>query len=140
LWKEFSHGRAIETRYVERRADGSWQFASYYLHANCGHCHNSVGSLAPLDLALTQSVAHPTDSAAQVLRSIIDIPSEFRPKGHALMRVSPGSHSTSVLALRMDSRDPIEQMPPLGTQLVDSDARNLVFRWIQELQTQSQPQ
>lgn len=29
LWKEFSHGRAIETRYVERLADGSWRFAAY---------------------------------------------------------------------------------------------------------------
>jgi hypothetical protein len=30
LWKEFSHaGRAVETRYIERRADGSWQFAAY---------------------------------------------------------------------------------------------------------------
>jgi hypothetical protein len=29
LWKEFSFGRAVETRYMERRADGSWAFASY---------------------------------------------------------------------------------------------------------------
>jgi len=30
LWKEFSHGgRAVETRYIERLADGSWRFATY---------------------------------------------------------------------------------------------------------------
>jgi hypothetical protein len=29
LWKEFSFGRAIETRYIERLADGSWRFAAY---------------------------------------------------------------------------------------------------------------
>jgi hypothetical protein len=30
LWKEFSHGgRPVETRYIERTADGSWRFASY---------------------------------------------------------------------------------------------------------------
>jgi len=29
LWKEFSYGAAIETRYVERLADGSWRFAAY---------------------------------------------------------------------------------------------------------------
>jgi hypothetical protein len=29
LWKEFSFGRRIETRYIERLADGSWRFASY---------------------------------------------------------------------------------------------------------------
>ena len=29
LWKQFSHGRALETRYIERLADGSWRFATY---------------------------------------------------------------------------------------------------------------
>ena len=30
LWKEFSHGgRRVETRYIERRADGRWRFAAY---------------------------------------------------------------------------------------------------------------
>lgn len=29
LWKEFRHGRALETRYLERLADGRWRFAAY---------------------------------------------------------------------------------------------------------------
>lgn len=29
LWKEFALGRRIETRYIERVADGSWRFATY---------------------------------------------------------------------------------------------------------------
>jgi mono/diheme cytochrome c family protein len=29
LWKEFAFGRPIETRYIERLADGSWRFATY---------------------------------------------------------------------------------------------------------------
>lgn len=29
LWKEFSHDRPIETRLIERRADGSWRYATY---------------------------------------------------------------------------------------------------------------
>lgn len=29
LWKEFRHGRAIETRYIERLDDGRWRFAAY---------------------------------------------------------------------------------------------------------------
>jgi len=29
LWKEFSHGRRVETRLVERLDDGSWRFAAY---------------------------------------------------------------------------------------------------------------
>ena len=34
LWKEFSHGRRIETRYIERRPDGSWRFAAYVWSAD----------------------------------------------------------------------------------------------------------
>jgi hypothetical protein len=29
LWKEFSQGRRVETRFSERLADGSWRFATY---------------------------------------------------------------------------------------------------------------
>jgi hypothetical protein len=29
LWKEFSLGRRVETRYMERMGDGSWRFATY---------------------------------------------------------------------------------------------------------------
>lgn len=40
LWKEFAFERAIETRYMERLADGSWMFATYLWNAD--------GSDAPL--------------------------------------------------------------------------------------------
>lgn len=33
LWKEFSHGRPVETRFIERLADGSWRFATYAWNA-----------------------------------------------------------------------------------------------------------
>lgn len=29
LWKEFSYGRPIETRFIERLADGSWRYSTY---------------------------------------------------------------------------------------------------------------
>src|SRR5918993_2748471 len=29
LWKEFAYDRRVETRYIERLADGSWRFAAY---------------------------------------------------------------------------------------------------------------
>jgi hypothetical protein len=29
LWKEFSHGRKVETRLIQRLEDGSWRFATY---------------------------------------------------------------------------------------------------------------
>ena len=33
LWKEFAYGRPIETRLIERLADGSWRFAVYVWNA-----------------------------------------------------------------------------------------------------------
>jgi mono/diheme cytochrome c family protein len=34
LWKEFAYDRAIETRYIERRQDGSWRYAAYVWNAD----------------------------------------------------------------------------------------------------------
>ena len=34
LWKEFSMGRALETRFIERLADGSWRYATYAWNAD----------------------------------------------------------------------------------------------------------
>lgn len=34
LWKEFAFERPIETRFMERLADGSWRFATYLWHAD----------------------------------------------------------------------------------------------------------
>jgi cytochrome c553 len=244
LWKEFAHaGRAVETRLIERRADGRWHFASYvwradgtdadlapaagvraldiaaapggryavparadcrtchdgapvpvlgfsalqlsgdrdplaphadadaaavdlralagrgllrnlppallkqppriaartpderaalgYLHGNCGHCHNDDGESAPVPLALAQRVAAGRADGAHVQRTLRALP-RIRWPGSAetLPIVSPGRAEASVLALRMASRDPRLQMPPLGTVVPDHDALALVERWI----------
>lgn len=252
LWKEFSHGRPIETRYIERLADGSWRYAAYvwnaqgtdaelapaaglasvlvdsapggrytiparsdcrachegaavpvlgasalqlspdrdplaahaepvtatglagdnrldlptlvargllrqlapaliaqppriaaatpvaraalgYLHANCGHCHNDSGPLASLQLELAQSAAPTASDAGSTLGSPISGPSRYRPAGSnaATERIVPGDGSHSLIAMRMRTRNPLTQMPPLGTQLIDSEGLALIERWIQ---------
>jgi hypothetical protein len=42
LWKEFSMGRAVETRFIERLADGSWRYATYVWNAD-----GTAATLAP---------------------------------------------------------------------------------------------
>jgi len=250
LWKQFAHGNAIETRYIERGSDGAWRFGSYvwnadgtdavlapvrgirdlpaakapgarytipseddcrachegapvpvlgfsalqlspdrdplaphaervagavdlaslskrgllrnlpvellarppriaasnpaeraalgYLHGNCGNCHNNEGPLAVLEMNLAQRVDAPeqeTSHANQVLDSIIGVQSGFRPAGAPANapRIAPGHSGDSVIALRMQSRDPLQQMPPLGTSAVDADAVALMARWIESL-------
>jgi hypothetical protein len=110
---------------VERAALG-------YLHANCGHCHNNSDLRVPVRLTLTQRVADPAAARADVLRSVANAASRYRPPGtdsHALV-VAPGSPEHSVLAVRMQSRDPRVQMPPLGTSVPDTEGLALIQRWI----------
>jgi hypothetical protein len=226
LWKEFSHGSRVETRYIERGMDGIWRYASYvwnangtdavlapaagirdlpvpgmrysipaqddcrachegapvpvlgfsalqlspdlrtltargllknlppalladppriaatnateraalgYLHGNCGHCHNDDGPLAVLEMSMAQRVSTKTSNA--VVRSLAGVRSEFRMPGGAA-RIAPGHPESSVVALRMRSREPREQMPPLGTSDVDVEALSLIGRWIESLPVQ----
>jgi len=245
LWKEFAHGRPVETRFIERLPDGTWRFGSYvwnaegtdatlapgdgiaalpvagapngtyaipgefdcrachegaavpvlgfgalqlspdrdplaphadarseidlsglvsrglirnlptalietpprinassdaeraalgYLHGNCAHCHNDNGSPVPVDLTLAQSAASGAASSEQALRSMIDARSRYR--GHGLSAdaplIAPGRPDASVLIARVASRNPQRQMPPLGTQLLDTEALVLLERWISE--------
>jgi hypothetical protein len=90
-----------------------------YLHGNCGNCHNNEGPLAVLEMTLAQRVAAPANapSANSVVQSIVGVQSGFRPSGapQDAARIAPGHLGASVIALRMKSRDPLQQMPPLGT-------------------------
>lgn len=113
---------------VERAALG-------YLHANCGHCHNDNGSPAPVGLQLAQGVADTPGGLQRVLASMLGAPSRHRPPGLGAAAqppslVAPGRPEISVLGLRMASRDPQQQMPPLGTRLADADGLALIERWI----------
>jgi hypothetical protein len=42
----------------------------------------------------------------------------------------PGNARASVLALRMQSRNALTQMPPLGTSVTDAEGLALITRWI----------
>lgn len=109
---------------VERAALG-------YLHANCGHCHHGGEGRVPLRLTLAQSVSDPAASRNAALRSALEAPSRWQPapaaEAHILV---PGRPEASVLAQRMQSRQPRVQMPPLGTELTDPEGLALVHRWI----------
>jgi hypothetical protein len=102
-----------------------------YLHGNCGHCHNDVGPLASLELSLAQETSAAA-SVARALNSMINQSSRYRPRAAptATQRIVPGQSVLSVLALRMRSRNPLMQMPPIGTQLADAEGLALVERWI----------
>jgi hypothetical protein len=110
---------------VERAALG-------YLHANCGHCHNAGGAPVPVGLVLAQEAASPAASTERVLHSMLGVASRFRSRAapEATQIVLPRHADASVLAVRMRSRNPFVQMPPLGTRVADAESLALIEQWI----------
>ncbi|UTW09652.1 hypothetical protein [Pseudomonas benzenivorans] len=100
-----------------------------YLHGNCGHCHNASGPLALLELSLTQGAGSAAD-AERSLRTTLGRLSESRLKDLDT-RIVPGDAARSLLLARMRSRNPVLQMPPLGTAQTDAQANALIERWIE---------
>jgi hypothetical protein len=103
-----------------------------YLHGNCGHCHNSAGPLASLELALAYELEGGRAGSPAALDSTVGRPSRFRPRENdaVAQRIAPGTPGGGVLAMRMKSRNPLTQMPPLGTRVPDAEAISLIERWI----------
>jgi hypothetical protein len=68
------------------------------------------------------------------MATAVDKPSKFRVPGmpEAINRLCSGHPDASVVVQRMASRNPLVQMPPLGTQLVDEEALRLIKQWIAE--------
>lgn len=113
-------------------ADPVARAALGYLHGNCAHCHNTTASRVPLQLTLAQRAQDSEAALAEVLRSTLAAPSRYRPAGSdgdALV-VDPGRPAHSMLATRMQARNPQVRMPPLGTRIPDANGLALVQRWI----------
>jgi mono/diheme cytochrome c family protein len=105
-----------------------------YLYGNCAMCHNGRGSLTDLGFSLDYSVGQGRRDADAV-STAAGRASHFYVPGspdEKSQRVRRGDPDLSAIAVRMSSRRPAQQMPPLGTQLVDEEAVRLVRRWIAE--------
>lgn len=92
----------IQARTARERA------ALGYLQANCAMCHSARGELAPLGLHLESTLApheSPLDS--------------FAPRAELALA-------------RLGTRNPLTQMPPLGTHLVDTQALEFIRGWARE--------
>jgi hypothetical protein len=102
-----------------------------YLNTNCGICHSSQGELASLNLDLSYPLAR--SSRAPAIETTVERKSCFRwPDDVDPLRISRAAPDKSVLPRRMASRQPVSQMPPLGTHLRDAEALALVNEWIRE--------
>jgi len=110
-----------------------------YLHGNCGQCHNARGPLASLGLDLWIDPARPGNDIRGVIGSML-ARSHFHIPGEAVQesrRLTPGAPEQSAILVRMRTREPMEQMPPVATRVVDAEAARRIEQWIEELPSRS---
>jgi mono/diheme cytochrome c family protein len=105
-----------------------------YLHGNCSYCHTFSGELASLKFSLQYPFAagsadHPPAVATTLGQISKYVPSTWEGPGE---RIAAGNPDRSVLAFRVASRNPVSQMPPVGTRIVDEEAVALIRKWIAE--------
>ena len=106
-----------------------------YLHANCGSCHNRSTSLASIGMLLRQTSAaaaprDPVGTTAIRQQGKFQLPGDG--PGRAT-RIEPGDPARSTVVFRMATRNPVRQMPPLGTKVVDQEGLDLIRKSISGL-------
>jgi hypothetical protein len=102
-----------------------------YLATNCGSCHNGRGEIAALGPVL--KVSDLLRDGDAVVSSFVAQPTLWQvpglPEGASEV-LNPELPEKSALIVRMRSRQPSTQMPPLGTSLRDQQAVDSITRWI----------
>jgi hypothetical protein len=114
-----------------RTGNSTTRAALGYLAANCGSCHNGTGEIAALgptikrrDL-MTDGDAVASDLVGQ--RTRWQVPG--LPEGTSML-VKPDHIEKSAILVRMRSRQPSSQMPPLGTVVRDDKALDFLRHWM----------
>ncbi len=112
---------------LELPGDAAAQAAMGYLHVNCGPCHNSTSPLfdtLPMDF-WQRATKLGTPEETPVWQTTVG---KRNPLAQ-LETIAPGQPDQSLVVDRM-SRRGVQQMPPLGTELVDDDGVAAVRAWI----------
>lgn len=100
--------------------------ARAYLHANCSHCHRpGGGGQGELDLRAS--------TPTRLTKTCNELPQQGDPVAGGGVLLSPGDPASSILYVRMVSRDESWRMPPVGSLVVDELASELMAEWIESL-------
>ena len=100
-----------------------------YLSGNCGACHNRDADISAKLPSLAYADVMDGNS---VIRQLVDQPSRWQAPGRSegTLLLDTTSPQASAVLLRMSSRRPSSQMPPLGTVLQDQEAIAAIAQWI----------
>jgi hypothetical protein len=86
-----------------------------YLHGNCGHCHNPQGPAAFTQLRLRFDSTKNTAGGHDAITTPV---------------IERGQPAETKIYKRMLSRHEYRQMPPIGTNVQDAEALELLAEWI----------
>lgn len=110
-----------------------------HLNANCANCHNpnsSAGRSTGMHLNLLANAASLAEEPAYVT-AVNQLTTGFEVPGRQLgldaFRIQSGMPDVSAIYYRMHSREPFEQMPPLGTEVVNTSVLAILAEWINSL-------
>jgi hypothetical protein len=105
-----------------------------YMSSNCGSCHNGEGEIAALGpVVKLRDLLSDGDAVLRQLtaqRTFWTVPGV--PRGESVL-VNPAVPDESAMLVRMRSRRPSSQMPPLGTVVRDDEAVASIEAWIRGL-------
>jgi cytochrome c553 len=113
-----------------RTADPATRAVLGYFAGNCGHCHNRDGDIAYDGPSLRHSDVLDGDAVAAALLAKTtswQVPGQPDGASFMLRREHP---EASAMLVRMQSRRPSSQMPPLGTNARDEEAIAALSKWI----------
>jgi hypothetical protein len=114
-----------------RTSDSSTRAVLGYLSTNCGSCHNGRGEIAALGPIL--KISELLRDGDAVARGLVGQATHWQvpgvPEGESVL-INPDMPEKSALLVRMRSRRPSSQMPPLGTTIRDERAIDAIKRWV----------
>ncbi len=105
-----------------------------YFHGNCGGCHHATSDVMDTtDLNLRLEVATlGTVEGTTSYSTIVGIAPRLGPSGPTAL-IEVGDPALSMIYVRMNVRDGAIQMPPRGTEVVDTDFLVTLSAWITSL-------
>ncbi len=106
-----------------------------YLHGNCGYCHSDQGRWADArKLRLRLRIADTVPAETPTYRTLINVDMAHADvSGNPYIGVVPGNPDKSHLVMRMERRDQIWDMPPVGSEAVDTAAMVRIREWISNM-------
>ena len=116
--------------------DEAAQAALGYLHGNCAHCHGGPSPRASLTLTALVGLTDVSKAPAYAgsCNCLKRWTGRLAKDGSGLsLRIMPGAAAHSGIVARMSVRKQGEQMPPVGTELVDDYGVSTVAAWIDAL-------